>query len=113
MSLGRIKTAGCEYLIPILAGKRICFVTYWRFWGKAGSAETHSNEPEMNGSIDRLAPGTFVRSPTNPDWGLGQVQSAVGDKVTVNFEHRGKLVLNIAAAPLIMVDPPGSESRNG
>ncbi|HSE75217.1 MAG TPA: DUF3553 domain-containing protein, partial [Dongiaceae bacterium] len=23
----------------------------------------------------------FVRSPANPDWGLGQVQSAVGDKV--------------------------------
>lgn len=60
----------------------------------------------MNGSSDRLAPGTFVRSPANPDWGLGQVQSAVGDKVTVNFEHRGKLVLNLAAAPLVVAEPP-------
>jgi uncharacterized protein DUF3553 len=64
----------------------------------------------MNSSLDRLAPGTFVRSPTNPDWGLGQVQSAIGDRVTVNFEHRGKLVLNLAAAPLVVVDLPGSES---
>lgn len=64
------------------------------------------NERKMNGSFHRLAPGTFVRSPANPDWGLGQVQSAIGDKVTVNFEHRGKLVLNLAVAPLVAVDPP-------
>ena len=76
-------------------------------WG----CRRHGNEPEMNGSIDRLAPGTFVRSPANPDWGLGQVQSAIGDKVTVNFEHRGKLVLNLAAAPLVVVEP-GSEDAN-
>jgi hypothetical protein len=66
----------------------------------------------MSGSIERLAPGTFVRSPVNPDWGLGQVQSAIGDRVTVNFEHRGKLVLNLAAAPLVVVDTPGSERGN-
>jgi hypothetical protein len=71
----------------------------------------HGNDKKMNGSIDRLAPGTFVRSPANPDWGLGQVQSAIGDKVTVNFEHRGKLVLNLAAAPLVVVEP-GSEDAN-
>jgi hypothetical protein len=64
----------------------------------------------MNSSLDRPAPGTFVRSPANPDWGLGQVQSAIGDRVTVNFEHRGKLVLNLAAAPLVVVDLPGSEN---
>ncbi|HXG80658.1 MAG TPA: DUF3553 domain-containing protein [Sphingomicrobium sp.] len=70
------------------------------------------NKRKMNGSIDRLAPGTFVRSPANPDWGLGQVRSAIGNRVTVNFEHRGKLVLNLAAAPLMVVDMPGSESAN-
>ena len=62
--------------------------------------------------MDRLAPGTFVRSPANPDWGLGQVQSAVGDKVTVNFEHRGKLVLNVAAVALTAVEAPRSPDRN-
>ena len=62
--------------------------------------------------MDRLAPGSFVRSPANPDWGLGQVQSAVGDKVTVNFEHRGKLVLNVASVALTAVEAPTSPDRN-
>ena len=41
-----------------------------------------------------LAPGILVRHPTEPDWGLGQVQSAVGPRITVNFEHRGKVLIN-------------------
>jgi hypothetical protein len=41
-----------------------------------------------------LEPGMLVRHPNQPDWGLGQVQSAVGAKVTVNFEHAGKVVLD-------------------
>ena len=41
-----------------------------------------------------LEPGMLVRHPNRPDWGLGQVQSAVGAKVTVNFEHMGKVVID-------------------
>jgi len=41
-----------------------------------------------------LEPGMLVRHPSQPDWGLGQVQSAVGAKVTVNFEHAGKVVID-------------------
>jgi hypothetical protein len=41
-----------------------------------------------------LEPGMLVRHPQRPDWGLGQVQSAVGAKVTVNFEHAGKVVVD-------------------
>jgi hypothetical protein len=41
-----------------------------------------------------LEPGMLVRHPSRPDWGLGQVQSAVGAKVTVNFEHAGKVVMD-------------------
>jgi hypothetical protein len=41
-----------------------------------------------------LVPGTLVRHPAEPDWGLGQVQSAVGPRITVNFEHRGKVLIN-------------------
>lgn len=41
-----------------------------------------------------LEPGIFVRHPTEPDWGLGQVQSNIGGRVTVNFEHRGKVVID-------------------
>jgi len=42
----------------------------------------------------RLTPGMFVRHPERPDWGLGQVQSVIGPRVTVNFENAGKLLIN-------------------
>jgi hypothetical protein len=41
-----------------------------------------------------LEPGMIVRHPQQPDWGFGQVQSRVGDRITVNFEHQGKVVIN-------------------
>ncbi|MBC7736613.1 MAG: DUF3553 domain-containing protein [Candidatus Saccharibacteria bacterium] len=39
-------------------------------------------------------PGMLVRHPTRPDWGLGQVQSSIAGKITVNFEHAGKVVID-------------------
>ena len=39
-------------------------------------------------------PGMIVRHPSEKDWGLGQVQSAVGGKVTVNFQNVGKVVID-------------------
>jgi Protein of unknown function (DUF3553) len=51
-----------------------------------------------------LSPGTYVRHPTQPDWGLGQVQSVIGNRVTVNFENAGKLLINSDAIELITVD---------
>jgi len=41
-----------------------------------------------------LEPGMIVRHPQKPDWGLGQVQSRIGDRITVNFEHMGKVVID-------------------
>jgi Protein of unknown function (DUF3553) len=41
-----------------------------------------------------LMPGALVRHPERPDWGLGQVQSVIGPRVTVNFENAGKLLIN-------------------
>jgi len=41
-----------------------------------------------------LEPGMLVRHPARPDWGLGQVQSVIRDKITVNFEHAGKVVID-------------------
>ena len=35
-------------------------------------------------------PGDYVKNPDNSDWGIGQIQSIIGDKVTVNFENCGK-----------------------
>ena len=40
-------------------------------------------------------PGDFVKNPLNKDWGIGQVQSIIGNKVTVNFENCGKKVINV------------------
>ena len=36
-------------------------------------------------------PGMMVYHPARPEWGLGQVQSNIGGRVTVNFEHAGKV----------------------
>jgi hypothetical protein len=53
---------------------------------------------------DAFTPGTLVRHPDQPEWGLGQIQSAVGHRVTANFEHAGKLSLNVAVVKLIVVE---------
>jgi len=52
-----------------------------------------------------IVPGAIVRHPGQPDWGLVQVQSAIGTRVTVNFEHAGKVVINAAVISLSVVDP--------
>tara|TARA_Y100000591_G_C21493363_1_gene526247 strand:- start:481 stop:663 length:183 start_codon:yes stop_codon:yes gene_type:complete len=39
-------------------------------------------------------PGDKVINPENKDWGIGQVQSIIKSKVTVNFENVGKKVIN-------------------
>ena len=39
-------------------------------------------------------PGDKVINPNNKDWGIGQVQSIIKEKVTVNFENVGKKVIN-------------------
>lgn len=41
-----------------------------------------------------LEPGMLVTHPGQPDWGLGQVQSSIGHRITVNFEHAGKVVID-------------------
>ncbi len=40
-------------------------------------------------------PGDKVTNPDNIEWGIGQVQSIINNKVTVNFENVGKKVINI------------------
>ena len=39
-------------------------------------------------------PGDFVFNPNNRSWGVGQIQSIIKNKVTVNFENAGKKVIN-------------------
>lgn len=57
-----------------------------------------------------LEPGALVRHPQQPDWGLGQVQTVAGRKVTVNFEEAGKQVIDAAAVTL---DYVGDDPRSG
>jgi|TARA_B100001093_G_scaffold362192_1_gene346942 hypothetical protein len=40
-------------------------------------------------------PGDKVINPANEDWGIGQVQSIIKEKITVNFQNVGKKVINI------------------
>lgn len=54
--------------------------------------------------MTEIEPGMRVRHPARPDWGVGQVQSVVGPRVTVNFEHAGKLLLNLAVITLEQVE---------
>ena len=39
-------------------------------------------------------PGDKVYNPLNKDWGIGQVQSIINEKITVNFQNVGKKVIN-------------------
>ena len=50
-----------------------------------------------------LEPGVLVRHPTEIDWGLGQVQSVAGRKVTVNFENAGKQTIDASVVTLVFV----------
>ena len=52
-----------------------------------------------------LAPGDRVRHPTRRDWGLGQVQTVDGARVTVNLDHAGKQLIDVAAVPPIESEP--------
>lgn len=52
---------------------------------------------------DFLEPGTLVRHPDQPDWGIGQVQSNIGGKITVNFREMGKVVIEGKSVMLVIV----------
>ena len=48
-------------------------------------------------------PGDKVFNPNNKDWGVGQIQSIIKEKVTVNFENVGKKVINANLIELIKI----------
>ncbi|MCE3288008.1 MAG: hypothetical protein K0R83_20 [Caulobacter sp.] len=56
-----------------------------------------------------LEPGALVRHPDRPDWGLGQVQSCIGHRVTVDFEQAGKRALDMRSVRLDVVDDGDDE----
>ena len=42
-----------------------------------------------------LEPGDFVINPKNKEWGMGQIQSVIKNKITVNFQNIGKQVIDV------------------
>jgi hypothetical protein len=57
-----------------------------------------------NHSFLFIEPGARVRNPAAPEWGTGQVQSIIGDRITVNFEDAGKVLINAHVVALELVD---------
>jgi hypothetical protein len=51
-----------------------------------------------------IEPGARVRHPGCPDWGIGQVQSVIRDRITVNFEHAGKVLIDAKVITLELAD---------
>jgi len=58
--------------------------------------------------VDRheFEPGLWVRHPGQPGWGAGQIQSAIGSRVTVMFADAGKVLIDTNVVPLRVVDGP-------
>lgn len=56
----------------------------------------------MNDINAILEPGMLVTHPDKPDWGVGQVQSNIGGKITVNFREEGKVVIDGARVILVL-----------
>lgn len=53
---------------------------------------------------DFLQTGDLVRHPGEPEWGLGQVQSIIGQRITVNFQHAGKVVIEGSVVELELAE---------
>ncbi len=53
-----------------------------------------------------ILPGALVRHPDRPEWGIGQVQSVIEGRITVNFEDAGKRLINGDVVALIVVGEP-------
>lgn len=66
----------------------------------------------MSAFLGDIVPGTFVFHPTRKDWGLGQVQSVIGDRITVNFENAGKVTINAAVIDLQLATDDDTSNHN-
>ena len=52
-------------------------------------------------------PGAIVKCPSQPSWGVGQVQSCINGKVTINFENVGKKVIDLMFVNLELIENAG------
>jgi hypothetical protein len=54
-----------------------------------------------------LEPGMLVRHPNETDWGIGQVQSVINGRITVNFRETGKVVIDGSRIALVPIFDAG------
>ena len=62
--------------------------------------------------LTALTPGLFVINKNNKNWGLGQIQSSIGNIITVNFENVGKKVINANEISLEIIKSDVSTNRS-
>lgn len=62
--------------------------------------------------MNDFALGDFVILPSQRDWGIGQVQSVIGNRVTVNFDHAGKQLINTDNVRLVNVANETDENKH-
>ena len=55
-------------------------------------------------NLSELIPGAYVLIEKNKEWGIGQIQSCIENKVTINFEHVGKKVINTDIIEIKVID---------
>lgn len=60
----------------------------------------------MNNLNSILEPGMLVLHPDRPDWGVGQVQSNIAGRITVNFRDAGKVVMDGTRVELLPILDP-------
>ena len=59
--------------------------------------------------VGDLSPGTFVINVNKEkEWGIGQVQSSIDNKITINFENVGKKTINAKEVELKIIDINGT-----
>ena len=59
--------------------------------------------------VGNLSPGTFVINVSKEkEWGIGQVQSSIDNKITINFENVGKKTINAKEVELKIIDINGT-----
>ena len=59
--------------------------------------------------IGDLTPGTFVINvDKEKEWGIGQVQSSIDNKITINFENVGKKTINPKEVELKLININGT-----
>lgn len=58
-----------------------------------------------------LEPGALVTHPSRPEWGVGQVQSNINGRITVNFPHQGKVVVEASRVELVLHFGDGDAHR--